>query len=100
MGSPAFLVSKISPGEAPRTTLQEEIHGGNFGSHFIYSIKPLRHAAPPAPAHLTPVILMRKTLLFAGHLPMIIYDFGIRGFICWGMVGGPGVEWLVGCVEA
>ena len=48
---------------------------GNFGSH--YFIQPLRHAGTPHPPPPI-IILMQNTLLFAGHLPMIIYDFVIR----------------------
>ena len=84
MASPAFLVFKISPKEAPRTTLQEEMHGEILDLILLF-IKTLRHAAtrsappprPPAPRSHTDT----KTLLFSRHLPMIKYDFVICGFI-------------------
>ena len=69
-----FFFFLISPGEAPRTTLQEEIFREILDLILFYST-----SAPRLAPHLTPIILMHKTLLFAGHLPMIIYDFGIHG---------------------
>ena len=64
----------LPDGGPPDYPTRRDTHKGNFGSHFF--IQPLRHAA------ITLSHTDTKSLLFARHLPMIVYEFVIRGFIC------------------
>ena len=77
-----FFFFLISPWEAPPDHPTRRDTREILDLILFYSTSAPRRPPPPPRPHLTPIILMHKTLLFAGHLPMIIYDFGIRGFIC------------------
>ena len=48
MAFPVFLVFKISPGEVPRTTLQEKIHGEIWD---LILLSNLCAMPPPPPPH-------------------------------------------------
>ena len=65
--------SKFPRGVAPGPAYKKRYTGKFWISLFYPTSAPRRHPLPPPI-----IILMQNTLLFAGHLPMIIYDFVIR----------------------
>ena len=66
------------PGGGPP---HKKTYTGRFWISSFYPTSAAHRQTRPPPPNPS-IILMQKTLLFAGHLPMIIYDFVIHGFIC------------------
>ena len=78
IASPAFLFFKISLGAPPPPPPGSPYKKRNMGKFWLSFNYPTS-----APRHHHPLSYWYKNAqIFAKHLPMIVYDFVIHGFIC------------------